>query len=220
MNGQLRDHPLAELIHEISRARLSGALRVSHERVRGVVYFNSGQLVASLTNLRSSRLVESLRRRGTLTPMQITEHVGAKMSDEEACAALVAAGVLTSAELNKHRAHRSEESLRLMLRWTEGVWSFDSRVRFDSEGSDEFKVTQLLVETARELSSDFVLRATGDELVTFSPSTGGHDFSGGLQLLPTEGFVLSRVSSPVSLGELLAVSGLPEAEARRAVYAL
>ena len=37
MEGQLRNHPLAELIHEISDARLSGALRLAFERVKAVV---------------------------------------------------------------------------------------------------------------------------------------------------------------------------------------
>ena len=65
MNGQLSIQPLAELIHEISDARLSGALRLARERVKGVVYFDEGQVVAALMNLRAFRLVEIFRRSGT-----------------------------------------------------------------------------------------------------------------------------------------------------------
>lgn len=219
MNGQLRDHPLAELIHEISGAQLSGALRVAHERVRGVVYFDNGRLIAALTNLRASRLIESLRR-GGLTQAQFAAHVNERMSDEEACAALVAAGVLASTELGRHHTRRSEESVRLMLQWADGEWSFDPRVRLDSEWGVVLNVSQLLIEAARQLSAETVARGTGGEAATFSPSAAAQDLCGGLRLLPAEGFVLSRVPAQVSMGELLAVSGLPEPEARRAVYAL
>jgi curved DNA-binding protein CbpA len=41
-----------------------------------------------------------------------------------------------------------------------------------------------------------------------------------LQLAPVEGFVLSRADSPVSLRDLVAQCGMPEAQARHAVYGL
>src|SRR2546423_13965449 len=62
MNGQLNTQPLAELLHEISDARLSGALRLARERVKAAVYFDAGQVVAALMNLRAFRLVEIFRR--------------------------------------------------------------------------------------------------------------------------------------------------------------
>ncbi|MCA1593250.1 MAG: DnaJ domain-containing protein [Acidobacteria bacterium] len=221
MNGQLRDHPLAELIHEISGARLSGALRVSRERVRGVVYFSGGRLVAALTNLRSSRLSEYLLRRGVLTQTQLdAAHVGDKMSDEQVRAALVEAGVLTSEELGRQQARRTEEVLRMLLQWTDGEWSFDPRVRLDVEWHVQLNISQILIEAARELSSEFVSRATARDAEIISTSAGAQDSGGDLRLLPAEGFMLSRVSAPSSMGELLAVSGLPESEARRAVYVL
>jgi len=40
MDGLLSDHPLAEIIHELSGGRMSGVLRVSRERAKGAVYFD------------------------------------------------------------------------------------------------------------------------------------------------------------------------------------
>ena len=42
MNGQLREHPLAELITEIAAKGFSGALRSARERAQAVVYFEAG----------------------------------------------------------------------------------------------------------------------------------------------------------------------------------
>src|SRR5437588_12469164 len=64
MNGQLSEHPLAELISEILEKGLSGALRVVHERVKAVVYFDAHDLVYATSNLRSLRLSEQLQKRG------------------------------------------------------------------------------------------------------------------------------------------------------------
>src|SRR5919202_4722692 len=101
MEVQLRDHPQAELIHEISEARLSGALRLAREQVKAVVYFEAGQTVAALTNLRPLRLVEFLRRAGAVESARLDGVVGEGMSDEHAALALVRSGVIGAAELKK-----------------------------------------------------------------------------------------------------------------------
>src|SRR5919206_3045337 len=101
MDGQLIDHPLAELIHEISEARLSGALRLERERVKAVVYFDAGRTVAALTNLRAMRLVEFLRRAGAVESARLDAVVREGMSDEHAALALVRSGLVGVAEMKK-----------------------------------------------------------------------------------------------------------------------
>src|SRR5438128_5109777 len=64
MQGQLSEHPLAELIREINNTGLSGALRVSHDRAKVVVYFETGDLLFAASNLRAHRLREVLKRSG------------------------------------------------------------------------------------------------------------------------------------------------------------
>ena len=61
MNGQLSEHPLAELISEIAAKNLSGALRITRGRVKAVVYFEAGTLTYATANLRAYRLSEYLR---------------------------------------------------------------------------------------------------------------------------------------------------------------
>ncbi len=220
MNGQLHEHPLGELINEISFGRISGALRVSRERVRGVVYFDEGRIVSARTNLRSARLVEFLRRSGALTSAQINTHVKEGMTDEQAAAALVGAGALNAEELQRYQSRQAEEVLRLLLSWTDGEWSFDASVRLEANLCAPLNVRQMLIEAARQLPSEFVALRIERGGETISPSADMQDLLTAFQLVPSEGFVLSRVNAPMSISELLAISGLREPEAHLAVYAL
>ncbi|PYS81106.1 MAG: hypothetical protein DMF67_18015 [Acidobacteria bacterium] len=221
MDGQLNNHSLAELIHEISDARLSGALRLARERVRAVVYFDAGQLIAALMNLRPMRLVEVLRRSGAVQAARLDGVVREGMSDEHTAVALVRSGVLGEAELKKLQRRQSSEVLYELLRWSEGEWGFEPRVRLAGGHRLPLDTPQFLVEAARGLPRETVARRMADEDETISPAEGAQEKAdGGVQLLPAEAFVLSRVYAPMRLGELFAVSGLPEEETRRAVYVL
>ncbi|HEY0724457.1 MAG TPA: DUF4388 domain-containing protein, partial [Pyrinomonadaceae bacterium] len=62
MNGQLSEQPLAELIREISSKSLSGRLRLEHERVKVVAYFENGKFLYAAANLRTLRLREFLKK--------------------------------------------------------------------------------------------------------------------------------------------------------------
>jgi curved DNA-binding protein CbpA len=217
MNGHLRERPLAELIREIIAANLSGALRLSRERVQAVVYAEAGQLVFARSNLRVHRLAVCLHRWGVLAEDKLSAHVTEFMSDAEASASLVSAGALTKDALAKLLARQATDVLRPLLLWTEGEWSFDPRARLVEDVRCKLAPRQLLVEAARQLPAEFVAARISNDAEIISPVT---ELPAQLQLDAPEGFVLSRVDAPLALGELLAISGLPEAQARQCVYAL
>lgn len=222
MIGQLRDHPLAELINEISTSRLSGALRLAHERVKGAVYFEAGRVVAALSNLRISRLGEFLRRGGAVSAERLEALIREGMTDEQVAEAVLSAGLLSPDELKREQGRQATEVLRLLLQWTEGEWSFDARVRLAPPTHVQVTSTQLLIETARSFPNEYVAGRMEnlDEMISPVPDVQAASESGDVRLEPAEAFVLSRVESPLTMGELLAVSGLPEPETRRAIYAL
>jgi len=85
MEGKIRAHPLAELIREITTAGLSGSLRLSRERAKVAIYFESGELVFAASNLRAHRLREVVQRNG-LTEAHVNEFP-VNASDEELAAA-------------------------------------------------------------------------------------------------------------------------------------
>ena len=222
MNGRLSDHPLAELVQEISDARLSGVLRLERERAKGAVYFDGGRVAAALSNLRAFRLVEVIRRSGAADPARLNTHVGEGASDEQVGLVLMRTGVLDEVSLKKIQERQSKEVLFELLRWTDGEWSFDPRVRLAGlqQGGHHLEVSTLLVESARALPPEFVAARTRDEEQLAPAADMQEKIESGMRLQPSEIFVLSRVYTPLRLGEVIAVAGLPEEETRRAVYVL
>lgn len=222
MEGRLRDHPLAELIHEISDARLSGALRLAFERVKAVVYFEVGRVVSAASNLRALRLTEIMIKAGVVNAQTLFSVAGEGASDDDAATALVGAGMLDASALRRARERQATEVLRDAFRRQEGEWNFDPRARLAAERHASVNVQPLLVEGARELAAETVARRMANDNETLAPAPDALEKleASALRLSPAEGFVMSRVYEPTNLRYVLAVSGLPEDETRRAVYAL
>jgi curved DNA-binding protein CbpA len=216
MAGQLKNHPLTELVREISAAELSGALRLAQERARTVVYFESGEIIYAASNLRAYRLSECVRRWDVLSEPQLAGAQG-KTSDLEFGSALVAAGAVSRETLEALVARQVSEMLYHTLAWTDGEWEFDPRVRLAGDVRVTIKPEKLLFESARRLPVEFVAARFPDGSEKLSPETGVPD---DLNLLPTEAFVMTRIDAPLSVNELLAISGLPEAETLHVTYTL
>jgi curved DNA-binding protein CbpA len=216
MAGQLKTHPLTELIREISAAELSGALRLTRERAKAAVYFNAGEIIYAVSNLRPLRLAESARRWKVLSEEQLSG-LRDKASDFELGAALVESGALTRETLDALLERQVSELLLHTLLWTDGDWDFDPRVRITPDVVLSIKTKKLLTESARRLPAEFVAGRFKDKDEKLFPEMGVPD---DINLLPNEAFVLTRVDMPLSVNELLAVGGLPEAETLQIVYTL
>jgi curved DNA-binding protein CbpA len=214
MQGQLGEHPLAELIREIAATGLSGALRLSRERAKAAIYFEDGRLVFATSNLRAHRLREVAKRNG-LTHAQI-ENFPSNVSDDELASALIQRGYLKSETLEVIRGKQVSEILMVALLWVDGGWEFDPRVRLAANLRVQVDVNRLLLECARHLPAGFVAARLGATNGAYVSTSGDHATS----LLPTEAFVLSRASDSVTLGELTALSGVSEEKSYQAIYAL
>ncbi len=216
MAGQLQKHPLAELVREISSESLSGAVRLSRERAKAVVYFDAGEVVYAASNLRAYRFSSCARRWNLLTEAQLAS-VGETTPDLEAGAALLASGTLSREALDALTTRQVSELLCHALLWTEGHWDFDPRVRLAGEVRASVNVKALLAESARRLPPRFVAARLADQKEMLRPETQMPD---DINLLPVEAFVLSRVDAPLSVRDLVIVCGLPEEETLRAAYTL
>jgi curved DNA-binding protein CbpA len=221
MHGQLSDRPLAEIICELTGSRLSGALRLARERARAVVYFEGGTIVAALANLRAARLVEFVRRAGSVEKGLLDEIEGKRLPDEGVAAELLNAGALTYGELRDLLTAQTSGVLRELLRWEAGEWEFDSRVRLAGAQRAQPDTQRLMIEHARQAPEGQIAQALGDDetLVPVDAASNPETLAR-LGLRPQEAFILSRVTGPTTLGELLLIGGLPEAETRRAAYVL
>ncbi|MFN2579113.1 MAG: DnaJ domain-containing protein [Pyrinomonadaceae bacterium] len=216
MQGQLSEHPLAELIREISNTGSSGALRVSHERAKVVVYFETGELLFAASNLRAHRFREVLKRHG-IAGDKLHQHPET-VSDAELAAELVQSRAITPDLLQKARSAQASDVLRVALLWTKGQWSFDGRVRVAKDLRVTLEVDRLLLECARHLPMSFVGSRFNN---VSSPFSVLNDVES-LNLSSSEEFTLSRARAAVDGIRLadLSTNGLAEEEALRNVYAL
>ncbi len=215
MKGQLSDRPLAELVHEISLKDLSGTLRLQHEKVKATVYFDEGEIIYAASNLRELRLAEYLQKQGLVSEQELS--ASGNRSDVSLAAALVTKGVIDRLTIESLFTRQVGDLLRVALLWAKGTWEFDDcsllgdsiRVRLDIPG--------LLMEAARRMQLELIGSRFPSDEELISPATELPDFNA---LLPAEGFVISRVDSPMKLSELIALSGLGELEAMRTLYGL
>ena len=216
IEGQLSEHPLAELIREINNTGLSGALRLSLASAKVVLYFRAGDLVFAASNLRAHRLREVLRRNGV--PDQKLQKYAAAISDEELAEGLIESGEITPLLLQKARSVQASDVLRVALLWTDGYWTFDPRVRVANDLRVTLNVDRLLLECARHLPMSFVKSRFNN----FDPAFSVLDDIDLINLSQAEGFTLSRARAAgdgIRLADL-STNGLGEEESLRSVYAL
>ncbi|HWN09937.1 MAG TPA: DnaJ domain-containing protein [Pyrinomonadaceae bacterium] len=216
MNGKLSDQPLAELIREIGSKLLSGALRLERELARTVVYFEKGRVVFAASNIRTLRLREYMKRKELISEPEFNElkNPGADMS---LALSLRDRGKLSQKDFDSLVINLVADVLRVPLLWTDGVWEFDERARLNDPVRVNLNPSGLLKEAAQRLPLAFVslrFRNPSESIARSTSASAANNF------LPGESFILSRLDKPTKLEELVAVSGLKELDAYRAIYGL
>ncbi|MGH9904507.1 MAG: DUF4388 domain-containing protein [Pyrinomonadaceae bacterium] len=216
MNGELSEHPLAELVREISLKALSGTMRLQHERAKVAVYFDAGQVIYAASNLKELRVGEYLKKQGLISERDLSA-LGTKRSDASLIAALSSQHVIDRTKIEAVVANQVADLLRVAMLWSGGKWEFDNRSRLGDPVRIRLDTGTLLMQTARKMESKYVSSRfpSADELL--SPATSQPDVN---DLLPAEGFVLSRLEGPIKLRELIALSGQSEPEAIKMIYGL
>ena len=216
MNGQLSEQPLAELIREISTKSLSGRLRLEHERVHAVAYFENGEFLYAAANTRTMRIREYLKS-GEVVSEQDLAQIDERVSDTDLIKVLMGQKLLAQAVAEQFQARQVADVLRLALLWTEGAWEFESRSRLNEEFNLKIDVDALLLEASRRLPAKFAASrfTNAAEIITpvNEPLVNGN-------LLPAEVFLLSRVDRPTTVRDVVAVSGLAQEETLGHLYTL
>ncbi len=216
MNGKLNDQPLAELIREIGVKHLSGALRLEFELAKTVVYFEKGRIVFAASNIRTLRLREYLKKKGIISDQEF-DGLANPRADIALALSMRDQGKLTQKEYDSLFLDLVADVLRVPLLWTEGNWEFDERARLSDPTRVNLNPAGLLKEAAQRLPLKFVsfrFRNPGETIARSTNASAPYNF------LPGESFILSRLDQPTKLEELVAVSGLKELDAYRAIYGL
>ena len=216
MNGQLSEQPLAELIREISSKSLSGRLRLEHERVHVVTYFENGKFLYAAANVRTLRAREYLIKAKAVSDQDLAQF-NERVSDTDLMKVLCAQKFLSPAVAEQIQTRLVTDVLRLALLWTEGAWEFEARSRLGEQLNPKFDLEALLLEAARRLPSKFAASRFNNPAEIITPV---EEPLVNENLLPAEVFLLSRVDRPTTVRELVAVSGLGHDETLGYLYAL
>ena len=216
MNGQLSEQPLAELIREISSKSFSGRLRLEHDRVHVVVYFEAGKLLYAAANVRTLRIREYLTKAEAVSDQDLAQF-NERVSDTDLLKVLCAQKLLAPAVAEQSQTRLVADVLRLALLWTDGAWEFESRSRLNEQFDLKIDIDALLLEAARRLPAQFAASrfANPTEIITPLDEPPVND-----NLLPAEGFLLSRIDKPTTVREIVAATGIGHDETLGHVYAL
>lgn len=214
--GKLQEQPLAELIREISDKGLSGSLRLEHDRLQTAVYFAEGQLIYAASNLRTLRLRDYLVKHGVVSDADQTK-LNNGLSDLALAQALTSDGTLRQKDIDALLIVLVTDVVRVSLLWRDGTWEFDARARLVDSIKVKVDVATLLRDAAQKIPLDVISSRFRNPREMFARSSSvlpSGSFS------PAEGFILSRLDTPLRLEELMALSGLPEFETYRVLYGL
>lgn len=186
VSGILSEHPLAEVIAEISERGFDGALRVSEKANKAVVYFKNGNVVYAVSNQKKHRLFHLVLESGLLRE-EVLLKIPDFTNDIAFSKTLVDAGFVPEATVVGMVNHQLQEIIREALGWHEGDWSFSplSRVKEDIHYRPELPA--LLIHHARTLKNVQIGKRFGSYNETFAPAANPSSF---VSLLPDETFVL------------------------------
>lgn len=217
IKGNLREHPLPELLVEIKQLRLNGSLRVSHEALKTVIYFDAGDVTFAVSNSRAFRLYELLLRENKITKEQLLK-IPEFTNDLVLKKTLIERQTLAPAEAEAFFARQVTEIIDSAVRWNEGEWIFSPLIRIKGDFGCKIDIHGLLIGYARELPGAAAVNRLKSAAILFGVKNQAPAF---IDLLPQEAFVLSRLeNSLLNVEEITKRSGLPEIDTLKCVYSL
>lgn len=218
IKGSLQTNPLAELLAETFAANLTGSFRLTNDSHKIVIYLNSGEPVFAVSNARQHRLFETLLQGGKITKAQLVEFPNFT-NDIELSEALKTKGLISKEEIDAAFSRQIEEILKTALVWTRGEWIFSPLMRIKENVRFKIEVQKLLLEFARNLSPQFIVKRFKSFNETFGAIPDSD--SAGVTLLPQEAFLLSRFEkSFLKIEEVKNLSGLSDVVTLQVLYSL
>lgn len=216
IKGNLNEHPLAELLVEITEANLSGSFRLSKDDEKVIIYLNEGKVVFAVSNLRQHRLFSIALEESIITKDQLLT-LSNVANDMELSANLTAQNLVSQEDVTNLVVKQIEEIIKFCLAWNEGEWIFSSLARIKESINFEIDLNEILMEYSRNLSSDEILKHfTSEESFGIKPDSPFH-----INLHSHEAFILSRFENEfLTLNEIDTISGLPENATRQILYSL
>lgn len=217
IKGNLLFHPLAEVLAEISQARLSGSIRVSHQTNKTIIYVTEGEVVFAVSNQRKHRVFEMLLEANAVTKKQLVE-IPEFTNDFALAKALAERAILPESAMKPIFQRQVENILRDAIIWPEGLWIFTPLARVKEEMYQKVDTGNIVLDYVRCLSPEKIFK----RFKTFNESFGRRPTPpGNVSLLPQEAFLLSRFEGmPMRLDEIRSLTGQNDQEMLQRLYCM
>lgn len=215
--GYIAEKPVPEIFRQIAAARSTGLLRLSSEQFTRAVVVEDGMPVYAVSNVPQDQLDVHLVRLRLLTPQQASDVKSRIEREHELPAKILELGLLTPDDLDSARRDQVARIIQSAMLWRDGEYLFDTSARVAHDISVEGSLEQWLLDAGHSVTpllAREILDAAGER---FTP----HEVSlSSLQMSPLDGFLLSRITTPSTVDEIVSQSGLPEDQSVPAIYSL
>lgn len=146
--GNFKANPLAEVLVEVSQAKLGGSMRISRGENRAILYFNDGAVVFGVSNGRDHRLLNILLDSKKIDRSRLAG-LPQCSNDIELATTLVRENVLTKDLVDAATVQQIEKIIIDALTWPEGEWHYSPLVRSREDLIFSVDAHKLLINYAR-----------------------------------------------------------------------
>ncbi len=215
----LRGLKLFETLREISRTAKTGTLEFRRGDARASIGFLQGRMLYPQGQSLSAFLI----REGKLSRDKVQNAQKQQNSQEGFARTLIRTGCLTEEDARTAAHTFLDQQLRAVALWPDGTMEFreakPEEKTQDSWGSCPTLARILaVVRSIEDSSSLFPDFQRSDAVISLLP--GMEALMGDLELKPEEGYLLSRITTACTLGELFALSPLDPERTRKLLCGL
>jgi curved DNA-binding protein CbpA len=216
INGKLSDNLPAELLAESYISGLSGSFRLSNDAQKIIVYLREGEVVFAVSNSRQHRLFHILLNLRQITQERLTQFENVA-NDLEFGQKLVEKGFFGQSDIDVLLAEQLKQVLQTALDWKTGEWIYSPFARIKENINFKIDLGKLLFDFSRKLNADDILPRfkTSDEEFLLNKSANLN-----ANLLPHEGFILSRLDQRMKIEEIKSLCGLSDFQTLKSLYSL
>lgn len=213
--GIISEKPVTEIFREMGKSGRSGILRVQNDRHIRIVVFEEGRPVYGISNVPGDQLDVLLVRGRKLTPDQAKSVKQQITKEAEFGPKVVELGLCDVPTIDAAIYDQICRIVQNTMLTFDGEYTIDHSQRVNHDVSIDAPLDQWLLDTARNVSPETARRMLG------SPDTQYIATGATLaEMSPLDGFLLSRISSPMNVEEIHTLSGLSEEQSIPTIYAL
>lgn len=211
-SGELSASPLAAILIEALRIRVSGELRIEAKGGISRLYFRNGQPCGAEIFFGFKPLGQFLLELGWIDIRALERSLVAVADGRKQGETLVALGFLSEEQLKAGLALHHLGHLRALGALTEGSYKFTSKEELPA-WTNEIRISAhraildtLALPPGAPIARRILRASSGHELLRLRP--GWERYAGYFQLDEAEGLFVAKLSEPRPVAEILALSGL------------